>query len=507
MKRMRPAIALGLATGLGVAAVTAAAQSTTPAQTATSALSTGTNPINNSAVRNVNRNQPFRQFFLTGARPGFSRLSLGAPGRRQTASYNTNLEFNDNYDLREDSLGNALIWNNILGYGIERRTLTDEFTFDGAVNVRATDLPTFGNDVEADDWRFNLGYLRVVGDNSLDFDVRYQNVDVAFFNPLSDLDINGNFDDTFGEGRRESMRGNFGASLNQDGPVSFDLVGYLSRVNFYDTTDPSLNDRDRADIAADFGFALSPILKLTAGGFYGRRIEDDADDLDSTHRRLNFGMDGLVNQRMRLRAWVGYSEVDTKRNSGDKFQSGYVGGINVTVAQKNGDLRFGASTRYDENGLRLDTTVGKSLNWASGSLDGNIGVSGSDTTDLRLIGDLAYTYNLRNGQFWADFAQITGVDQNGDNVINSALDLGYRQAINRVSSFNVGVGGALQRYDNSGKTEKDRFNVTAAYNHALTRDWSLNTGYRYRLRDTESQNRAQSNAVFLGLGRNWQSDL
>lgn len=483
MNYIRPVLALGVVGGLGIAAAAVSAQ-----------------------TLNTLTGQPASQFFFTGAPSPFSRSSGNTPGRQQEARFSSSLEWNDNYDLREDSAGNALIWDNILGYGIERRTLTDEFILDAQGTIRASDLPSASTELDADDAQVRLSYGRIIDDNAIRFDLRYQHVDVAFFDPLRDLDIDGSFDDpSTSDGTRQSLRANLGVTLNADGPVSFDFLGAASRIDYYDTTDPGLTDRNRGSFRADVGFALSPIMRLTTGGFYDRNIEDE-NDLDRQTRRVDVGFDGLINPRLRAIARVGYSEVETERNGVTDTQSGTVGDLSFTATEKNGgETRFGLSTRLDENGQRSDATVGKTLVWDNGQLDGDIGVSVSKDTELRPIGRLVYVYTLPRSRLSANFRQVTTVDDDGEDVINTALDLGYTQLINRVSSFDIGIGGGLQRFENSDSDPSERINFTAQYNHALTRDWTLNTGYRHRWRDSDEDDLAQSNAVFLGLSRTFAS--
>lgn len=483
MNYIRPVLALGVVGGLGVAAATVSAQ-----------------------TLNTLNGLPANQFFFSGAPNPFSRSGGATPGRQQEVRFSSTLEWDDNYNLNTDSLGDALLWNNVVGYGMERRNLTDEFILDAQGTIRASDLPQLGTDVDADDANLFLSYGRIIDDNALRFDLRYQHVDVAFFDPLRDLDIDGGFDDpTTADGTRQSLRSNFAMTLNGDGPVSLDLTGAASRIDYYDTTDPNLEDRDRGTLRADVGFALSPILRLTTGAFYDREIVDNAEDLNRQTIRGDVGFDGLINPRLRATARIGYSEVETERNNVTDTTTGMVGDLTFTATEKTGETRFGIATRLDENGTRSDATVGKTLVWNRGQLDGDIGVSVSKDTDLRPIGRLAYTYNLPRAQLRANFRQITTVDEDGEDVINTALDLGYTQQINNVSSFDVSLGGGLQRFENSTSNPSERLNFTAQYNHALTRDWALNTGYRHRMRDNETDNRANSNAFFLGVSRNFVS--
>lgn len=482
MKKLHSVIVLGAVGGMLAAALPAGAQNLS---------STGPTGVN-------------QQFFggpLVG-NPRNSPLSLGT---LQTARLLSDVEFNDNFDLRRDSLGNALIWTTTLGYGVERRTLTDEVLFDVQGSVRVSDLPEIGTDVLADDPRVLFSFNRQVDDNSLNFNMRYQRADLDYFDPLSDLDPNGRFDDTRSGGTRESFRSTFGMALNSQGPVDLAVTGSLSRLNYFDTVDPDLSDRDRGSVRADVGFAVSPILRLTTGVFYDREFVDNAVDLDRTTRRADVGLDGQINPRMRTQARIGYSEVESRRNTGDKTDSGLVGDLRFIITEKTGQTRLGLSARRDENGLRSDATLGKSVNWSTGQLDADLGLSVSKDTQVRPIGTIRYAYDLPRARISANFRQITTVNDDGEDVINTALGVKYAQAINRVSSMDFGVAGAMTRYEDDQLDSKRRVTLTAQYNHALTRDWTMNAGYRHQFRDSESRDPGRSNAIFLGVRRDWQA--
>jgi len=442
---------------------------------------------------------------------GFGTLTALAQTRTDggsvsTARISSQLEFNDNYDLRDDSLGDALIWNTVIGFGLERYTRIEEFVADVEGTLRIADLPEIGDEAEFDNPLITLGYQRAVEDSEIGFNVRFNRADIEFFDPLSDIDPNGEFDDTRGGGTRESFRGNFNLGLNTQGPVSFGLTGNYSDISFTDTDDPDLDSRRRGSVRGNVGFRLSPILELTTGARYS--LEDINDDQDTEREtvRGDIGFVGSINPRARLTARVGYSEVETRRNSGDERTSGFVGDLGVAITQRGGDeVRANLSTDLDENGERYSVTVGSTRNWPNAELDGDIGLSTSGDTDVRVVGNVSYLYALPRTEFSATFRQIAGVDDDGDDVLNTFASIGVRQSLDRLSSVNLQLNGGLTRNESAENDDTERLNFSASFSRALTRDWRWNAGYRRELRDDDRDGRAVSNSVFVGINREFRA--
>lgn len=432
----------------------------------------------------------------------------GAPpaaGAVTSAFIASELEYNDNFDLRPDSAGDAYLWNNIVGADIERRTSIDTFIASAQGTLRFADLPVTGTETDADDGRLALAYDRVVEDSAIGADLRFQYVDVNFFDPLSDIDPNGNFDSTVGGGTRQSLRGGFNVDLNTNGPVTVSLVGRGNDVRFVDNTDPDNFDRQDVSLDAQVGFVVSQTLRYTTGAFYRYETRDDLEDTDIETVRADVGIVGDINPRARLTGRIGYSEVETRRDSGNDTDSGVVGDLGVVITQQTGEVRGGVTQIVDENGTRTSVTVGAVRNWPNGTLDGDVGVSVSDDTDASLVGNVSYSYALPRTTFRASFRQVAAVDEDGNDVLNTFASVGLSQAVTNVSAINLNLSGGLQRSQDDSVTESERVNLSAAYVQTITRDWSWNLGYRYELQDDEGQERATANSVFVGLRRDFST--
>lgn len=429
----------------------------------------------------------------------------GGPGTLTTASVITGIEWNDNYNLDTNSPGAVLMWDTVLMAGIERRTLVDTFLADAQGTIRVSDEPLDGSTAQADNPILSFAYDRTVDDTSLNFGARYQRADLDFFDPLSDIDPNGNFSNSFGGGSRESIRANVGLDLNANGPVSFNLIATAFAVNYVDTTDPTLNDQVNNTVLADLGFELTPTLQMLFGGGYNLQTFSNATDTERQTTSADIGFVAQLNERVDTTLRLGYSEVQTTRNTGNTTKEGIVGSFNLVAQQENGQIGANVSSTVNENGEQYNADVFKRINWTNAALDFRIGATQSVNTDIRPIGNIAYTYDMPRTAIGFGLRQFATVDDNGNDTINTFLNASVRHNITQVSALSLILSAGVVRYESDLRNDYNRANFTAVYSHALTTDWDMNFGYRGRLRDTENAQNAESNAVFVGLQRDFAS--
>lgn len=423
----------------------------------------------------------------------------------RSAFISSDLEFNDNYDLRRDSLGNALLWTTTLGFGLSTFTPVDRLDLSAEGSVRAADLPSMDDDVSADNPIVRLDYDRTIDDNNIRFGFVAQQADVDFFDPLSDVDSDGRFDDTTGGGTRRSLRANAGFDFNEDGPVSLGAYARAFDIDYTDNTDPDVYDRQSFTGGAEIGFRLSQTLRFTTGGEYRREQYEDSDNLDRETRRADVGIDASINPALSMRGRLGYSRVESNRDSGTTIEEGVVGDLSLISLDKRGETRVGGFVDVDENGQRFTFSVGKLVNWDNASLDADLGVSTNEDTDLRFVGNIDYTLQGRDNELSLGLRQSASTDEDGRNVLYTSGRVNFIQLLTDVSSLGLAVDGGLTRYEDGASDDSDRLNVTAQYNHALTQDWNMNMGYRYRQANSDSNGFRESNAVFVGVSRDFLS--
>ncbi len=422
-----------------------------------------------------------------------------------TATIASEVELNDNYDLRSDSLGNAAVWTTTVGAGLRSRTRVDTLSFDVSGDARVADLPVIGTDTALDNPTLGFAYDRTVDDSTVSVFARGQRADIEFFDPLSDVDDDGNFDDTTGGGTRTSLRTGVNFEVNGDGPISLSGTGRLNDISFNDTTDPDLEDRRDARIGAEIGFALSPILRLTTGASFARADIDDDQQTERETSRADVGFVGQINQRTRLRVRLGYSEVETDRISGTETEDGIVGDVSLDIDEQRGATRLSFGSTVDENGERYSLSYGKSVQWDNAALDTNVGLSTNADTDARFIGNVAYRLTGRDTRLTLSASQTAGTDDDGRDVVNTGGSVQLQRDLSRTATIGLTLNGGLTRIENADDGDSERLTASAQYRHALTEDWSADVGYRYRYRKSEGEESAYSNAVFFGVTRQFRA--
>ncbi len=428
----------------------------------------------------------------------------GGAGSVTTAFFESTLEGDTNYNLIEDSLGNALIWTNTIGAGLEQRTETDTFLIDVQGSYRYGNLPSRSDLNTFDDPRLDVLFSRELGEDYVVFTAALRRVSLDFFNPLRNVGPDGNFDNST-NGERESANVTFDMRINDDGPVIFALDGLYNVVRFTDTDDPDNNDRNIAAIGTELGFRVNPLLTATLGAQYEERVYEN-DSLDDRYRTtVDAGFDALINQRMTGYFRIGYSEVDVRGDGTDRQENGLVGRIGFSAEMQDGVVRADASSELNEFGTRNRITAGRLIVFPSAQLDFNLGATNSGVTNTRPIGYIAYRRLLPRATLDARLQQQAAINDDSQNTLVTLLNLGYEREITRVSAFDFGIEAGLTRFENSDEADNRRGSVRAAYRRALTRDWDVDLGYRYQWRSTESVDNAQSNSVFLSLSREWSA--
>ncbi|OSP55728.1 hypothetical protein BV911_06380 [Pseudoruegeria sp. SK021] len=427
---------------------------------------------------------------------------------RTTARIVTDLEANDNYDLSPTSPGNSFLWNTTVGASLNSRTLTDTLFLDAQGTARVADLPGQGTETLFDDPRLTLRFTRATDDSSLYFNLALRRYDLDFFDPLGDLNPDGTFDDSNSDGNVETVRSTFGGFINQNGPLSFKFDGLLFQRKYYDLSGSSTESNDNLEegfLNGEFGVLISPILRWTFGGGYDVQDVGDSVDTHRTRKTLDTGFDGSINPALDVSVRLGYSEVLTEKTTGDETASGVVGRVDFTRTVPDGEHRFGFSSRVDENGERYDVTYGRSRQLLGGALSYNLGASSNADTNVRAIGNIDYTYLLPRSQIGMNIVQNTTVDDEGENIIVSRAAIDYSYLVTPLSSFDLSLNAGLTRYDADDQPDESRVNLTAQYTRVLTPDWSGFAGYRHQMKDYDTSSEANSNAVFIGLRRDFAS--
>jgi hypothetical protein len=380
------------------------------------------------------------------------------------------LETDSNLGLDTPSQGRTTQATTRLSFQVTSDTGISQLTFGAGGLFRVANGPgTSGTDAGFADPSLTFGYGRTSASADLRINATIREQDISFLRALDafidddgTIDLPDDFSDLNGEGTRRDASLDVTYRWGLDAPFGGSFVAGVRDLSYQDATDADLNDSRRYHVGAGLRFALSQVTELTT-------------DL----RYSTFDEDGVADSRGTLRLDTG-----------------------LAITRPNGKA-FGRLTAEDtEDGTRLGLTFGRDLELPAGALSASIGVTRDAEGDLQLTGALSGRQDLANGALTGSLQRTVRSDSDDAEEVLTNLRIGYTRELSPLSSLSLDLG-----YANSQSTATNdstsNTSVSATYNRALTSDWNLDLGYRHRIRDTDTDGRANSDSVFLSLRRDF----
>lgn len=414
-------------------------------------------------------------------------------------------ETDDNLDLDPVSEGRTSYASTALSFGLLRSTPIDQFALDVSGVLRAVNGPSV--DSGLDEQRFSLAYDREGAQSAFGFNTSYFQSNIEFLRPLEDfenddgeIDLPSDLDDLTGTGNRENYRSGLSLELGKEAPIGAALSADYSGLRYTDTNDPGLFDNDRSDFDADVFFRFTPRIETSIGADY--RLYDAEDD-ERTRRETKVGYLGLgfeISPIARFDTQIGYTQIDTREFGVTNRTEDPSGFLKFEREMPNGIIDVKFEQVVTEDGNIRNFLIGRSLDLPTGSLAISGGYADSELDSTDFIGSLDWRQQFPRGEFSARASRSLDFDEEKGNILRTALFLGYFHEINAVSGLNFNAGYVVS--DEVDDTI-DQANASLSYRRAVTAEWSLNTGYRYRMREEIGEPRAQSHSVFFSLDRDF----
>lgn len=311
----------------------------------------------------------------------------------------------------------------------------------------------------------HLGYGRDGASSAWTFDASLRESRIDFLRPLLDfvnddgeIVLPDDLDDLTGEGWRRQTSLDTSLTLGRDAPFGAVLGAGLSDISYRDTTNAALEDSERRRASVRLRFDLSPVTRLDLAMRYGLFK-------NSTDRRETWSL-----------------------SPGLSFD------------RPDGTIRATLTATRTEDGTRLSAEIGRVIERPWGTLDARIGGVRLADGDTALSGGLRMSYVLPRGRLSLalDRAAVSGSDD--DETLRTALSVNYQQALSDLSSLSLNL--AYVKSDSSATgLATDTASFGLGYNHALSRDWSVNLGYTYRMRDRQGSGRTTENTVSVTFSR------
>ena len=400
-----------------------------------------------------------------------------------------------------------------LDFALASRTRRQRLALELDADLAASSDPRAGEDtVTLDEPRLGFGYDREGARSRLGaaLRLRRRDLDEARLIDLDDpFDLLPDDDElVISGGTRTDLDAEVELAAGIDRPVGLELELRADLRRYEDTADADLTDRDILGAEAAIRLRASPLL--TGRLRFGATDLDDASG--ETRESRSAGVTGVyaATQRTRLTAALGHTRVEALRRrdldgdgEADALVAGETEGIEASLGvvrdMPSGTLSAEVETEVEEGGRRDSVRVARAFEpLPDTALATSLGLTrDEDGDEASVVGDLVLERALPRGAITATLRRRVGTDADGEEVAATTAGLGLFRDLGRASRLALDFDHAVVE-EAGGDASQSELRLT--YVRALTPDWSLRAGYELTRR-AEGSRAATSNAVFVGLGR------
>ena len=460
-----------------------------------------------------------------GVLVGSAALAQQGTGMRAVLGFSQGFSADTNRNLSAADPGRSLVSTTNLRFGLRSETRTEQFRLDSGFNARLFDLPDEGRGLRLGSPNLSASYRRDGARSGLALNASFSRDRLRFRRPLEDflisvpiidedglpvLDDEGEpvFEDIIvlpedeealiGQGRRSRVSLGGRLDLGRGGPVGTTLTA--SRTTLRHSDAPTRTDTTRDQFGVTTRLRVSPVTTGRIQLSFSRFEAEDAVRTQRDRIGLRFGIRHEFSRVLVLNASLGPSWIITRQRIPDTREErrGLDGNLSLTYSLPNGTIGLSLGATTDQDGTRRSLNLSRSLDLPRGALSGSVGVTRDADGQQRATSRLNYRHNLPTGNLSVQASRDFATNVDDETEAFTALSVGYNHTINSVSSLSLSAR-YLARTD-------DRASFTATYRHALTRDWSLNMGYRFDAVE-RTAGRTRNHGVFLNLSRSFEFGL
>jgi hypothetical protein len=447
-------------------------------------------------------NPPVAPMGAPAARGG---LPANSGGLQIDLNVSSDLRFDDNQSLSNNSAGDSTISDTKLSFGLSNITPRDTLSLQATTVLRIGSIP--GRSIAGfEDQNLRFNYARDGVDSRFTADARYRHADREFLDPFQveqEEQILGQL--IGGGGNVTWLAGGVSLVTGINAPLGFQVSvrhDELSYDALAQSVDPLLFDRTTDRATGTVTARVSPVMQLR--GTVGITQYYASDAVDTDRQTLDYSVGAVmdINPVLLLDAQIGYTDVTTDTITGRATQSGITGSARLTKTLTNGTIYGDLASTVNQNGTKTSLSFGRSLQLPNGIFDGMAGVTHTPGGSANFTGKLSYSHALRSSNITVTGASDVTTNALSQDVLNTRLSVAYSYAITSNSSFNLAAnwGRSDGLGSGSGVNTTNRTTLTASYTHALTQDWNMTGGVQIRRREDNSGN-AQSNSLFVTLDR------
>ncbi len=417
------------------------------------------------------------------------------------------LTYDDNYALSPSSPGGSWISDTTFGFDFSSVTQLDDLRLFGSAVLRYADLPT-GVKSGLEDPRINLSYARTGANSRLTFDARFRRVDRDFLDPF-DVAEEQLSTGLIGSGGTRTTR--YAAISYRGGindPIGFNVGLSHDATDYSNTTNFRLFDSTTDNANLTLFFTPSRVTQWSLDFGLTKYDSNDATLQESTTRDVSLGLTREIDPALSLNAAIGFSRIITDEVIGGlpvrSRDSGATGSFGLTKTLPNGTAGVTLQQSQTTNGGYTTLSFSRSLALPLGSLSASLGAVHTESGNTNWIGSLAYNRQLRSSDFTVSFDRSVSTNSLDEDVLDTLLQANYGYVINQVSRLDFSM--SYGRSEGAGLSTVptvQRTTLTASYTRNLTPDWDLTGGVQIRSRDETGVGKADSNSVFVSLGRSF----
>lgn len=399
-----------------------------------------------------------------GASPAARAQTVSGQGMQAAFGLALRLEGEDNRAFAPSSAGNSLEATADLTFGVLTETRSSRFSFDASGSLRSLDSPTERSQEGFVNPSLAFSYGRDAAATQLALSGSLSETSLADTDVLSE---DGLTIVTSGAPTRRTGRLEGAIDWGINSPFGYGLLARIDDTAYRGGTASGLD-----------GTALNDNRRTTVEGT--TRIDlSKAVELQTKLAFSNFKEEGAPPARQTI----------TFSNR-------------LTLDRPLGSLTADLNLAHTEDGSRFETALGRQLEMPLGEIAGQVGVARGTNGETYLTGRLNYGHSLPRGALNVGLSRDIASDNEEDSErISTRLSFSYLQELTRASSFRFAANWA--EFEDSGTgLETSNATLEAIYSYEVTRDWSLDTGYRHDYRAGDSLPSAgRSNALFLEVRR------
>ena len=373
-----------------------------------------------------------------------------AGGQRLTFGIALRAETDSNADLDLVSPGQTSRAVADLSFGLTSETRSSRLALAAGLSLQAES----GGAITANNGVVNpfvtLSYGREAANAAFSFDASLRETDLTTQSDVTDFDTT--------TGTRRQARLDTGLQWGTNRPLGFGVTAGLTDTAYQDAPGEADNRSTRLGLNARLD--VSKVATLTLGLRGQRFDEEGAPDIRDT-----LGFDA-----------------------------------GLDIARPRGTLGLDLSLEDTEDGQRETLRFRNNLELPGGTLAYSLGAAIGVDDEVRLIGSLDYSLALPRGSLTAALNRSLRAGSDDLETAVTSASLGYQQELSPLSRLSLSLNWA-ESTETDTRITTTNASIGATYSHDLTKDWAMDLGYLYRLRDEDGEGEASSDQVFLGLRR------